>query len=82
MIAWNVSFKILFRKSEDILCLLLFLMHRETIQQALRGILLIVGNKMGETVRENLTNTLLSLQSHAEVNEQTVLFTKIICNLC
>lgn len=57
-------------------------MHRETIQQALRGILLIVGNKMGETVRENLTNTLLSLQSHAEVNEQTVLFTKIICNLC
>ena len=37
------------------------------MQQALRGILLNVGNKMGETVRQNLTGTLLSFQSHAEV---------------
>ena len=43
------------------------LFHRETMQQALRGIVLNVGHKMGETVRQNLTTTLLSFQSHAEV---------------
>ncbi|CAB4017482.1 eIF-2-alpha kinase activator GCN1-like, partial [Paramuricea clavata] len=41
---------------------------RETMQQALRGIVLNVGHKMGETVRQNLTTTLLSFQSHAEEN--------------
>ena len=41
--------------------------YRETIQQALRGIIFSVGNKMGESVRQNLTTTLLSFQSHAEV---------------
>jgi hypothetical protein len=41
------------------------------MQQALRGILLNVGNKMGETVRQNLTATLLSYQSHAEVGIET-----------
>ncbi|XP_028418070.1 LOW QUALITY PROTEIN: eIF-2-alpha kinase activator GCN1-like, partial [Dendronephthya gigantea] len=39
---------------------------RETIEQALRGILFSVGNKMGDNVRQNLTQTLLSFQSHAE----------------
>ena len=36
--------------------------------QALRGVLLSVGNKMGEVVRTNLTSTLLALQGHDEVS--------------
>jgi hypothetical protein len=37
------------------------------MQQALRGIVRTVGNKMSEGVRQNLTTTLLSFQSHPEV---------------
>ena len=36
--------------------------------QALRGVLLSVGNKMGEVVRTNLTSTLLAFQGHDEVS--------------
>ena len=47
-------------------CFLLF--YRETMLQALRGVLLSVGNKMGEVVRTNLTSTLLAFQGHDEVS--------------
>lgn len=47
--------------------------------QALRGVLISVGSKMGENVRANVSATLLALQGHAEVRDENKKKVKVIC---
>ena len=49
-------------------------LSRETLLQALRGVLAGAGQKMGEPVRKSLTDTLLRLLGDSEVNARTSVF--------
>lgn len=53
-----------------------FSLLRETILQAFRGVILSVGEKMGENLRHNLTTTFTALQSHSDVRQMFFFQTK------
>ena len=50
--------------------LYIFTTHRETMLQALRGVIGGAGKKMGEAVRKALTATLISLLGMQEVGQR------------